>query len=183
MIKVLFVCWGNICRSPMAEFVLKDMVKKRGMEEKFHIESRATHTDEIWSGRGNPVYPPAKAKLREHGISCEGKRAQLLVEADYDAWDYIIGMDDLNLKWMYRILRADEHQTDLSGATANRFHSKELGTPAEKRRGQRISLLMDYTDHPRSVADPWYTGDFEATWQDVNEGCEGFLVWLNHENQ
>ena len=87
MIKVLFVCWGNICRSPMAEFVFKDMVKKEGLESMFHIESRATHTDEIWNGRGNPVYAPAREKLAEHGISCKGKTAQLLTKADYNPMD------------------------------------------------------------------------------------------------
>ena len=158
MIKVLFVCWGNICRSPMAEFVLKDMVKKKGMEDMFHIESRATHTDEIWNGKGNPVYPPAKAKLAEHGISCDGKRAQLLTKSDYGEFDYIIGMDDLNYSWMHRRLGKSEPDS-------------------------KISLLMDYTSNPRSVADPWYTRDFETTYQDVIEGCKGFLDYLKREGQ
>ena len=121
MIKVLFVCHGNICRSPMAEFVLKDMVKKRRMEDKFHIESRATRYDEIWNGVGSPVYPPAKAKLAEHGIGCKGKTAQILTMDDYE-YDYIIGMDQENLRDMRRILSGD---------------------PDEK-----ISLLMDYTNRP-----------------------------------
>ncbi len=152
MIKVLFVCWGNICRSPMCEFVMKDMVEKEGLSGMFHIESRATHTDEIWGDEGNPVYPPARAKLAEHGISCEGKRAQLLTKADYKEFDYIIGMDELNKEWMPRRLGGDpEH---------------------------KISLLMDYTDNPRPVADPWYTRNFEATWQDVTEGCRALLDYL-----
>lgn len=149
MTNVLFVCWGNICRSPMSEFIFKNMVKKAGLEDKFHIESRATHTDEIWNGKGNPVYPPAKRKLWEHGISCEGKRAQLLTKEDYLNFDYIIGMDDLNRKWMPIRLGGDPDN--------------------------KISLLMDYTNNPRSVADPWYTGDFETTYRDIVEGCEGLL--------
>lgn len=164
MIKVLFVCWGNICRSPMSEFIFKDMVKKQGLEREFHIESRATHTDEIWNGQGNPVYPPAKEKLAEHGISCKGKRAQLLTKSDYNDFDYIIGMDDLNMKWMCRILGQD---------TPDRRNGNG--------KGQKISLLMDYTDHPRSVADPWYTRDFEKTYRDVVEGCNAFLLYLREQ--
>ena len=155
MIRVLFVCWGNICRSPMSEFIFKDMVKKAGLEDKFHIESRATHTDEIWNGKGNPVYPPANRKLAEHGISCEEKRAQLLTKEDYLNFDYIIGMDELNRKWMPIRLGGDPDN--------------------------KISLLMDYTNNPRSVADPWYTGDFETTYRDIVEGCEGLLRELTEE--
>ena len=155
MINVLFVCWGNICRSPMSEFIFKDMVKKAGLEDEFHIESRATHTDEIWNGKGNPVYPPAKRKLAEHGISCEEKRAQLLTKGDYLNFDYIIGMDELNRKWMPIRLGGDPDN--------------------------KISLLMDYTNNPRSVADPWYTGDFETTYRDIVEGCEGLLRKLTEE--
>ena len=149
MIKILFVCHGNICRSPMAEFVLKDMVRRRGLEEQFHIESRATSSEEIWGGRGNPVYPPARRMLAKHGISCDGKEAQRLTRADYEDYDYIIGMDQENLRGMMRILGSD---------------------PAGK-----VSLLLDHTDRPGSVADPWYTGDFESTWRDVEEGCTGLL--------
>ena len=155
MINVLFVCWGNICRSPMCEFVFKNMVEKEGLASSFHIESRATHTDEIWNGRGNPVYPPAREKLAEHGISCEGKRAQLLTKADYKNFDYIIGMDDLNKRWMPRILGGDPDG--------------------------KVSLLLDFTDHPRGVADPWYTGDFDVTYRDVVEGCTAFLKYLKNE--
>ena len=152
MIKVLFVCHGNICRSPMAEFVFKDMVAAAGLANEFHIESRATHTDEIWGDRGNPVYPPARKKLAEAGISCAGKTAQLLVKSDYMEYDYIIGMDSENMRWMPRILGGDPEG--------------------------KISLLMDYTDRPGNVADPWYTRDFDATYRDVTEGCEGFLNYL-----
>ena len=107
MIKILFICHGNICRSPMCEFVFKDMVEKAGLLDQFHIESRATHTDEIWNGQGSPVYPPAKAKLFEHGLSCEGKRAQLLQYSEYPKFDYFIGMDSENLYAMKRILHGD----------------------------------------------------------------------------
>ena len=146
MIKILFVCHGNICRSPMAEFVMKDLVKKAGMEDVFHIASAATSTEEI----GNPVYPPARRKLREHGISCAGKTARQLRKADYGQYDYLVGMDSANYRNMQRICGGDPEG--------------------------KISLLLDYTDHPGSVADPWYTGDFEATWQDVLAGCRGLLA-------
>ena len=145
MKSILFVCHGNICRSPMAEFVMKDLVKKAGLEHEFSIASAATSTEEI----GNPVYPPARRKLAEHGIGCAGHAARQLRRDDYDRWDYLIGMDSANLRNMHRICGGD---------------------PAGK-----ISLLLDWTDHPGSVADPWYTGDFEATWQDVLEGCRNLL--------
>jgi protein-tyrosine phosphatase len=141
----------------MAEFVFKDMVKKKGLEHEFHIESRATHTDEIWNGQGSPVYPPARAKLAEVGISCKGKHAQLLTKSDYKDFDYIIGMDSENARWMPRILGGD--------------------------REGKISLLLDYTDHPRSVADPWYTGNFEVTYDDIVEGCEGFIEYLGNNGK
>ena len=149
MHRILFVCHGNICRSPMAEFILKDMVRRRGLDDMFHIESRATSSEEIWDGRGNPVYPPARKILAEHGISCAGKEAQRLTKADYEDYDYLIGMDSENMRWMQRMLGGD---TD-----------------------GKLSLLMDYTDHPRSVADPWYTGDFKTTYRDIVEGCTGLL--------
>ena len=149
MTKILFVCHGNICRSPMAEFVMKDLVKKAGLEDRFCIESAATSTEEIWNGIGNPVYPPAKRKLAEHGISCEGKRARQITKQDYYRFDLIIGMDQANLRNMKRICGGD---------------------PEGKMR-----LLMEYTDRPGEVADPWYTGDFDATWRDVLEGCRGLL--------
>ena len=148
MIKILFVCHGNICRSPMAEFVMKDLVQKAGWEGEFRIESAATSTEEI----GNPVYPPARRKLAEHGIGCAGKTARQLRKEDYDRFDYLIGMDSANLRNMRRICGGD---------------------PAGK-----LSLMMDYTGRPGDVADPWYTGDFEATWRDVSEGCRGLLERL-----
>ena len=146
MTKILFVCHGNICRSPMAEFVMKDLVKKAGLEKKFHIESAATSTEEI----GNPVYPPARRKLAEHGIDCAGKTARQLKRDDYERFDLLIGMDRANLRNMTRICGGDR-----------------LG---------KLRLLMGYAGQPdREVADPWYTGDFEATWRDVAAGCRGLL--------
>ena len=152
MIKILFICHGNICRSPICEFVFKDMVEREGLAGQFYIESRATHTDEIWGDVGNPVYPPAKKKLAEHGLSCEGKRAQLLEYSEYGKYDYFIGMDSENLHAMKRILRGDPDG--------------------------KVSLLLDYTDWPRSVADPWYTRDFETTYRDVVEGCTALLAYM-----
>ena len=146
MIKVLFCCHGNICRSPMAEFVMKDLVKKAGREREFEIASAATSTEEI----GCPVYPPARRKLAEHGIGCAGKTARQLRRDDYAAYDLLIGMDSANLRNMRRICGGDPEG--------------------------KISLLMDWTNRPGDVADPWYTGDFEATWRDVLEGCEAILA-------
>ena len=103
MIKVLFICHGNICRSPMAEFIFKDMIKKQNLTHQFQIASAATSTEEIWNGIGNPVYPPAKAELARHGISCEGKRARQVTKADYAEYDYLIGMDSANIRNMLRI--------------------------------------------------------------------------------
>lgn len=145
MKKILFVCHGNICRSPMAEFVMKDLVKKAGLENDYSIASAATSREEI----GNPVYPPARRKLAEHGISCTGHAARQLTRGDYNAFDLLIGMDSANLRNMHRICGGDPER--------------------------KLSLLMEYTNRPGDVADPWYTGDFEATWQDVLEGCRGLL--------
>lgn len=145
MVKILFICHGNICRSPMAEFVMKKLAEQAGVGNEYKIESAATSTEEI----GNPVYPPARKKLAEHGISCDGKKARQVRKPDYANYDYIIGMDEEN---MYNLRRL--------------FSNDPEG---------KLSLLMDYTDRPGSVADPWYTRDFEATWQDVLEGCNGLL--------
>ena len=152
MTKILFVCHGNICRSPMAEFVMKDLVKKAGLEKQFQIDSAATSTEEI----GNPVYPPAKRKLREHGINCAGKTARQLRNNDYDDYDLLIGMDNANLRNMHHICGGDY---------AGKFH-----------------LRMDYTDRPGEVADPWYTDNFEITWNDVLEGCQGLLDSLKEQS-
>lgn len=148
MIKILFICHGNICRSPMAEFVMKDLVRKAGLESQFHIASAATSTEEI----GSPVYPPARRKLAEHGINCSGKTARQLTRADYDRYDLLIGMDNANLRNMRRICGGDSDG--------------------------KIRLLLEFTGRSGEVADPWYTGDFETTWRDVLEGCSGLLRHL-----
>ena len=148
MTKILFVCHGNICRSPMAEFYMKDLVKKAGLEDEFYIASAATSTEEI----GNPVYPPARAMLLRHGINPAGKKARQMTPADYGAFDLLIGMDGANIRSMQRI----------SG-----------GDPEGK-----IKMLLDFTSRPGPVADPWYTGDFQATWEDVSEGCQGLLKYI-----
>ena len=150
MIKILFVCHGNICRSPMAEFVMKDLVRRKGIAKDFEIASAATSTEEI----GNPVYPPARRKLAEHGISCSGKTARQMTMGDYVHFDYLIGMDNWNLRNMRRMTRNDPD---------GKIHS-----------------LLSFAGKDAEVADPWYTGDFEATWQDVNEGCEALLKTLGY---
>ncbi|MCQ2538733.1 MAG: low molecular weight phosphotyrosine protein phosphatase [Lachnospiraceae bacterium] len=156
MIKVLFVCWGNICRSPMAEFVMKDMVEKRGIADRFYIASAATSTEEIWNGVGNPVYPPAREELARHGISCAGKRAVQLKKSDYDAYDYLIGMDDINIRYM----------------------EKMTG-----HKGGKIHLMLSFAGRNASISDPWYTGDFGSTYRDVVEGCEGLLKHLKENGE
>ena len=153
MKNILFICHGNICRSPMAEFVMKDLVQKAGLASQFHIESAATSREEI----GNPVYPPARRKLAEHGITCSNHTARQLTNQDYDEYDLLIGMDSANLRNMHRICGDDPDG--------------------------KLRLLMDYTDRPGDVADPWYTGDFEATWQDVLAGCQGLLHELMEGNE
>ncbi len=151
MTRILFICHGNICRSPMAEFVMKDLVKKAGLEQELYIQSAATSTEEI----GNPVYPPVCRKLAEHGIDCSGKRSRQLKNSDYEEYDLLIGMDQQNLRNMHRICGGD---------FADKMH-----------------LLLDYTDRPGNVADPWYTRDFEVTWRDVEDGCRGLLKKLIEE--
>ena len=148
MTRILFICHGNICRSPMAEFYMKELVRREGAEQQFEIASAATSTEEL----GNPVYPPARRVLAAHGISCAGKTARQITRADYDRYDLLIGMDALNLRNMRRFFGGDPQG--------------------------KISLLLDYTDRPGDVADPWYTGDFEETWRDVAEGCRGLLTRL-----
>ena len=143
--NILFVCHGNICRSPMAEFVMKELVRKASREEDFHIESAATSTEEI----GNAVYPPARRKLAEHGISAAGKTARQLTRDDYVRFDLLVGMDSWNIRNMNAICGGDPEG--------------------------KICRLLDFTSRPGDVADPWYTGDFEATWRDVFEGCQAIL--------
>lgn len=152
MIKVLIVCHGNICRSPMAEFIFKEMVKKHGLEDQFLIKSAATSTEEIWNGIGNPVYPPAKKELARHGISCDKKRAVQMCRADYEKYEYLIGMDDRNISNMICIAGGD---------------------PAHK-----IYKLLMFADDPGDIADPWYTGEFGRTYEDIVRGCEGLFKHL-----
>ncbi|MDE6469804.1 MAG: low molecular weight phosphotyrosine protein phosphatase [Eubacterium sp.] len=156
MIRIMFVCHGNICRSPMAEFIFRDMVKKQGLEKEFTISSSATSTEEIWNGIGNPVYPPAKAELAKHGLSCDGKRAVQLKKSDYEKYDYFMGMDSANIRNMMRIFGGDGDN--------------------------KISKLMDYTDRGGDVADPWYSRRFDIAYRDIYDGCEALLKkLLGHE--
>ena len=141
MIKVLFVCHGNICRSPMGEFVLRDMVNKASLSHRFEIASRAVSREEL----GNPVYPPARRELNRHGIACDGHRATQITQADCDYYDHIYYMDNSNLRYLNRMFPGE-----------NKF----------------MPLLN------RDVADPWYTGDFSQTWQDISEGCQKILEAL-----
>ena len=145
MIKILFLCHGNICRSPMGEFILKKMVKERGRETCFQIASAATSTEEI----GNPVYPPARQKLKEHGVDCAGKTAVQLVRGDYGYYDYFLCMDRWNVKNTLRIFGGD---------------------PMNK-----VSLLLSWCGQQREVDDPWYSGDFDTAYREIERGCSAFL--------
>lgn len=153
--KIMFVCHGNICRSPMAEFIFRDMINRNGLGNKISVASCATSTEEIWGDIGNPVYPPAKAELAKHGLSCEGKRAVQLRKSDYEKYDLFIGMDKMNIRNMYRILGSD---------------------PDDK-----IRKLMEYTDRGGDVADPWYSGRFDVAYRDIYDGCEGLLNSIKGE--
>ena len=151
MTKILFVCWGNICRSPMAEFLMKDIVKKRGIEDDFYIASAATSTEEI----GNPVHYGTREKLAQYGISVAGKRAVQLTRADYQKYDLILGMEELNTSYIMRIVGQDpEH---------------------------KVKRLLDFSNNPRDIADPWYTGDFDTAYDDVYEGCTALLETILKE--
>ncbi len=149
MIRILFICHGNICRSPMCEFVMKDLVSKAGRTDEFEIASAATSTEEL----GNPVHPGTRRELEKHGISCAGKRARQVTRADYERYDMLICADSNNIRNLRRIFGGDPEG--------------------------KISLILDHTSRPgRDVDDPWYSGDFEATWRDVSEGCAGLLSQL-----
>lgn len=156
MNRVMFVCHGNICRSPMAEFVFMDLINKKGLNDKFIVSSSATSTEEIWNGVGNPVYPPAKRVLNSRGINCDGKRAVQLKKEDYNNYDYFVGMDGANIRNMHRIL---------------------MGDPDKK-----IYKLLTFAGCSDDVADPWYTGDFETTYRDVLEGCNALLEYIINNN-
>lgn len=149
MIKILFVCHGNICRSPMAEFLFRDIVCKNGLQDKFTVASAATSREEL----GNPVHHGTVQKLKECGISTVGKYATLLTKKDYGKYDYLIGMEQRNVKNMLRILGGDPEQ--------------------------KVYRLLDFSENPRDIADPWYTGNFDRTYDDIFEGCQGLLEYIN----
>ena len=159
MIKILFICHGNICRSPMAEFIMKDLVKKAGLEQEFMIDSRATSTEET----GNPIHRGTMGIFKKYQIPCTGHRAQQMSRQDYETYDYLIGMDSANIRNMKRI----------AGNAVN---------------GEKIYKMLSFADYKNNqclkeandVADPWYTGDFEATYRDIVAGCEGLLEYLGY---
>ena len=148
MTKILFICLGNICRSPMAEFVMKQKVHEAGLDAEFEIASAATSDEE----HGNPVYPPARRVMNEHGIDCSGKHARQMNSGDYKYYDMLICMDKANLRDMQYMIGGDPDG--------------------------KMSMLMDYTERPGNVADPFFTRNFEITWDDVNEGCDGLLQFI-----
>ena len=152
MIRIMFVCHGNICRSPMAEFIMKHLVKEKGLSDKFIIASSATSSEEISGGIGNPIYPPARTELKRRGIPFEPRRATKLSILDYGKYDLFVGMDSANMRNMKFIL---------------------MGDPQEKTR-----LLMSYTDTPREVSDPWYSDRFDIAFDDIMKGCQGLLDTL-----
>ena len=151
MTKILFVCHGNICRSPMAEFLMKELVRQAGQAEAFCIASAATSAEEL----GNPVYPPVRRKLAEHGIDCSGKTARQLTRRDYEDWDLLIGMDEENMAGMRRLFGGDPEG--------------------------KLHMLLEYAGLHQGVADPWYTRDFDAAWQDVTVGCTALLNRLSRK--
>ena len=153
MFKILFICLGNICRSPMAEFLMKDMVKKRGQESEFYIASAATSSYEI----GNPVHPGTRKKLAQYGISVSGKTAVQLTKADYNKYDYLIGMEASNIRNILRITSGDPQH--------------------------KVHKLLDFAGSNRDIADPWYTGNFDVTYDDIYEGCTALLEFLQTKNQ
>ena len=153
MINILFICLGNICRSPMAEYFMKGLVEKEGLSWAFHIESAATSREEL----GNPAYPPARRELQKHGISCAGHAARQVTHGDYDRFDYLVCMESANIRNTLRITGGDSQG--------------------------KISRLLDHTHRPGDVADPWYTGDFQATWRDVSEGCTALLQELRQRHK
>jgi len=153
MIKVLMICHGNICRSPMAEYLFRDMVQKNGLSDCFHIASAATSREEI----GNGVYPPAKRKLASVGISCSMHHARQVTKADYDEYDYLLVAERYNIPNLMRQIKEDPDH--------------------------KVYRLLDFSDRPRDIADPWYTGDFDVTYDDITEGLEAFLEYLKKEGK
>ena len=152
MVRIMFVCHGNICRSPMAEFIFRDMLKKQGVQGEFSVASSATSTEEIWGNIGNPVYPPAREELKKHGISCEGKRAVQLKKSDYNKYDLFVAMDSMNIRNIMRIFGADPDG--------------------------KVHKLTDYTDRGGDIADPWYSGRFDVAYKNIYDGCKGLLESL-----
>ncbi len=152
MFKIMFVCHGNICRSPMAEFVFKDLLEKRGLTEKYYVSSSATSTEEIWNGIGNPVYPPAKAELKKHGISCDGKRAVQVTREDYVNYNLLVVMDSNNMRNIMRIIGSDPDK--------------------------KVHKLLIFAGQDRDVSDPWYSGDFTTCYNDILLGCTALLDTL-----
>lgn len=155
MTRILFVCHGNICRSPMAEFIFKDLAQKRGVADRFFVQSAATSSEEICGTVGNPVYPPARAQLEKHGISCAGKRAAQLRKDDYDRYDLFVCMDDNNIRNIGYIFPKDPQK--------------------------KICKLLDFTARGGNVADPWYTRDFDKAYRDIFDGCSALLETLLQE--
>ena len=155
--RIMFVCHGNICRSPMAEFIFRDLLLRHGLDTKVTVASSATSTEEIWNGRGNPIYPPAQRELGLHGITgFEQKRAVQLTRADYDRYDLFIGMDDKNIRNMHAIFGADPDQ--------------------------KIKKLMEYTGSENDVSDPWYSDRFDVAYRDIEKGCLALLEHLLSQN-
>ena len=157
MTGIMFVCLGNICRSPMAEIIFKDMVEKAGRSAEFLIASSATSSENVCNGIGAEVYPPAKKVLAKHGLSTDGKRAVQISAEDYDKYDYIVCMDKYNLRSLNRLFGGDKDG--------------------------KIFMLMDFTERPGDVSDPWYSGDFETAYRDIHEGCKGLLGHITQQNK
>lgn len=152
MTKIMFVCHGNICRSPMAEFIFKDLCERQGVSHKYYVASSATSTEEIWNGIGNPVYPPAAEELALHGISCGEKRAVQLTASDYEKYDMLIAMDSNNVRNMMRIVQGDPQG--------------------------KIHKLLEFAGRNDDVSDPWYSRDFATCYRDIYDGCAGLLNYL-----
>ena len=155
-IKILFVCHGNICRSPMAEYIFRKLVSDAGVSDKFEMASAATSSEEIWNGRGNPVYPAAKQKLYEHGIYCDDKRARQITTSDYAYYDLLVGMDEMNIRNMQHV-----YYNDPEG---------------------KIHLLLEYIGNRRGISDPWYSGDFDTAYREIEEGCIALFKYLTSES-
>ena len=148
MIKILFICLGNICRSPMAEFIMKKMIREEGLESQIYVESAGTSSEEV----GNPVYYLTKSKLEENGIDCSGKSARKFVSSDYDKFDYIIAMEEKNVRDILKILGHDS--------------------------SHKVSRLLDFTNKPKDIDDPWYTRDFDKAYEEINKGCTSLLKYI-----